>query len=369
MKRSKGISRALIIAMMTSLVAAGCSSNKDAQSETPVPASETELQTESETTPETETAPETEETPALAEGQMYSFLTGEPIDTETGMKRPVAVMINNIQDAVPQQCGTSQADVLYEAVVEGNITRMLAIFQNTDNIEKVGSVRSARHNYIDFANNFDAIYCHYGQSIYATDRIAQDGITTISENVGSAWFQDNNYPAPHHIFASGETLENAIAQMGIDRNLPEGYEGSFAFNYTDTDPEYGTIANKVSIPFTYSQPVLEYDSATKLYNKTQYGAPHTDANNGQQLTFKNIIIQYAYYEEIIGGSGCQDIMLNGEGKAIYITDGKAVNVTWKRADKTQQTKYYTEDGKQVKMNPGKTYIAVVPEDFDITLSE
>ena len=366
MKNYKGISRSLIIALMMSVVAAGCSKDTDAQRET-VPAAETgQSQTES---AQTEAQTETEENESLPEGQMRSFLTGEIIDSEVGMKRPVAVMINNIEEATPQQCGTSQADILYEAVVEGDITRMLAIFQDTSKIERVGSVRSARHNYIDFANNFNAIYCHYGQSIYATDRIAQDGIKTVSENVGSAYFQDNNYSAPHHIFASGETLEAGIAEIGAQRNLPDGYEGSLAFNLEDTEPEYGTIANTVEIPFVYSRPTLTYDSATKLYMKTQYGKPHLDANDSSQLKFKNIIIQYAYYEDIIGGSGCQDIMLDGEGKALYITDGKAINVTWKRANKNEQTKYYAEDGTQVKMNPGKTYIAVVPEDFDITLSE
>lgn len=367
MKNYKGISRVLIIALMASVAATGCSKETETQSDTQTAAQETSLQIETQEQTQVQTESTAQE--SLAEGQMYSFLTGEVIDSEVGMKRPVAVMINNIEDATPQQCGTSDADILYEAVVEGNITRMMAIFQDTSKIEKVGSVRSARHNYIDFANNFDAIYCHYGQSIYATDRIAEDGMKTVSENVSSAYFQDNNYPAPHHIFASGETLEAGIAQIGEERNLPEGYEGSLAFNLEDTEPEYGTIANMVKIPFVYSQPTLEYDAQTKLYKKTQYGKPHVDANNDEQLTFKNIIIQYAYYEDIVGGSGCQDIALNGEGKAVYITEGKAINVTWKRADKTEQTKYYTEDGTQLKMNPGKTYIAVVPEDFDVTLSE
>lgn len=366
MTKYKGISMALVLAL--TLTAAGCSGGSNE--------SETQAQTQSQTPDTEETAVEAEseteaetEAEVLSEGQMFSFLTGEIIDSTVGMQRPVAVMINNIEAAIPQQCGTSQADIIYEAVVEGGITRLMAIFQDTSEIEKVGSVRSARHNYIDFANNFDAIYCHYGQSIYATDRIEQDGIQTVSEYVSSAYFQDNNYSAPHHIFASGETLEAGIAQIGVERNLPDDYESCFVFNTEDTELDYGTIANTVAIPFTYSQPTFEYDSTTGLYNKTQYGAPHTDANNGEQLTFKNILIQFAQYESIVGGSGCQDITLDGEGDAIYITNGKAINVTWERADKNDQTRYYTEDGQQLSMNPGKTYIAVVPLDFNITLSE
>lgn len=367
MKNFKGFSKIIAVTLLASLLVAGCSKGKgETQSET-MP-KETPKQTVKIEESQSETEPQTEGE-VLPEGQMRSILTGEIVDTAVGEKRPVAVMINNIDEATKQQAGTSAADVLYEAVVEGNITRMLGIFQDTSKIEKVGSVRSARHYYLDFANNFDAIYCHYGWSIYAEQRIKDGGIKTVNQNVGSGYFQDNNYAAPHHIFASGETLEAGIAAVGAERNLPEGYESCFAFNREDTDLEYGTIANKVEIPFTYSKPVLEYDSATKLYNKFQYGKEHTDANNGEQLKFKNILIQYCKYEDIEGGSGCQEVTLNGEGKAIYVTDGKAVNITWKRADASQQTKYYYEDGSQVKMNPGKTYIAVVPTNFDITLSE
>lgn len=369
MKKFKGLGKVVVITLMASLLMAGCSKGKgETQSETEPKQTQQATVKIEETQSETVSA-ETEETEVLPEGKMRSILTGEIIDKTVGEKRPVAVMINNINEAIKQQAGTSAADVLYEAVVEGNITRMLGIFQDTSTIEKVGSVRSARHYYIDFANNFDAIYCHYGWSIYAEDRIKNEGIKTVNQNVGSAYFQDNNYAAPHHIFASGDTLEAGIAAVGADRNLPEGYESCFKFNANDTDLEYGTIANKVEIPFVYSKPVLEYDSATKLYKKFQYDAPHTDANNGEQLTFKNILIQFTKYEDIEGGSGCQELTLDGEGKAIYVTNGKAVNVTWKRANAGEQTKYYYDDGTQVKMNVGKTYIAVVPTNFDITLSE
>ncbi|WP_346698841.1 DUF3048 domain-containing protein [Catenibacillus scindens] len=367
MKTYKGISTALIAAMIAA-TAAGCSGGNTQESDSTAVSTTAQSEAqESESTPESQS--ETEAAASLPEGQMYSFLTGEPVDSSIGMQRPVAVMINNIEEATSQQCGTSAADILYEAVVEGNITRLMAIFQDTSKIERVGSVRSARHNYLDFASNYDAIYCHYGQSIYATNKIQQEGLLTVSENVGSAYFQDNTYPAPHHIFASGETLEAGISQIGAGRNLPDGYEGGLVFNTEDTDPDYGTIANNVSIPFVYSKSTLEYDSATKLYKKYQYGAPHVDANNNEQLTFKNIIIQYAQYADIPGGSGCQDITLYGEGKGIYITDGKAVDITWERSDGSVPTTYYIEDGTQLKINPGKTYIAVVPENFNITLGE
>ena len=363
MKKMMAISKITAAAVLASMLLAGCGKS-DAQTE----ASETLAVKETESVKESETlVQETEQT--LGENQMYSYLTGEVVDKAVGEKRPVALMVNNIEDATPQQAGLSQADVLYEAVVEGDITRLLAVFEDTADIEKVGSIRSARHYYIDFANDNDAIYCHYGWSKFAQDRITQDGMKTVSQNVGSAYFQDNNYAAPHHIFASGETLEAGIAEIGVDRNYPEGYEGHFKFNTEDTDLGYGTIANKVDIPFVLSSCYLEYDSTDKVYKKYQYGGPQLDANNGEQLAFKNVIVQKVAYSSMGTPEGHQDLKLDGSGEAVYITDGKAVNITWTRESSSDQTKYYYEDGTQVKMNPGKTYIAVVPTTFDITLSE
>ena len=141
---------------------------------------ETTAETESQTAAaETETVKETKkEKAALPEGKMYSYLTGEVVDEAVGSQRPYAIMINNIQEAIPQS-GISQAEIMYECLVESGITRLMCEFQDIENLNKVGSIRSARHYYMDLAQDDDAIYTHFGQSIFAEDRINQ-GYPTIS---------------------------------------------------------------------------------------------------------------------------------------------------------------------------------------------
>lgn len=144
----------LAVGMMLAVTACGGKKTESTETET-----QTAVTVETQTESETETEAETEA--ALPAGEMYSYLTGEPVSETIGKQRPYAIMINNIDVSLPQS-GVSQAEMIYEAQVEGGITRLLALFQDVDNVEKIGSVRSARHNYIDFANDNDAIYVHYG---------------------------------------------------------------------------------------------------------------------------------------------------------------------------------------------------------------
>ena len=139
------------------MIAVSCGGKKKESTDTEV---QTAVVVETQTMNATEAVKETES--ALPAGEMYSYLTGEPVSETIGKQRPYAIMINNIDVSLPQS-GVSQAEMIYEAQVESGITRLMAVFQDVDNIEKIGSIRSARHYYIDFANDNDAIYVHYGQ--------------------------------------------------------------------------------------------------------------------------------------------------------------------------------------------------------------
>lgn len=157
----KKISLFLVLAMSVMLLA-GCSNKKnDETTQAPTQASETEAPT----TAAEETEPETE-VKETRDGYVRSHLTGQWIDEEIGKKRPIAVMINNIQAALPQS-GISQADVIYECMVEGGLTRLMAIFQSVDGMDKIGPVRSARTYYVYLAGEWNAFYFHYGQCEYA----------------------------------------------------------------------------------------------------------------------------------------------------------------------------------------------------------
>ncbi len=352
--KKRGIIAVLGLSMLLGLTACG-SKEETSAAETQTTEAETETVKESETEEE-----------ALPEGKMYSYLTGEVIDKSIGTQRPYAIMINNIQEAIPQS-GISQAEIVYECLVESGITRLLCEFQDIENLDKVGSIRSARHYYMDLAQDDEAIYTHFGQSIFAEERI-NAGYPTISGLSGyseSVFYRTSDREAPHNVYSSKEGLLAGLDATGISRNYPEGYKSRLNFYHTDTVPETGDVAEKVTMPFTINNPWFEYNSEDGLYYRFQYGEPHIDVENNEQLAFKNLIIQYAE-RSVISDQDHQDYKLIGGGSGLLITDGKAVKIIWERKTESDRTAYYYEDGTPVYLNAGKSYISVVPSELTVT---
>jgi hypothetical protein len=152
-------------------------------------------------------------------------------------------------------------------------------------------------------------------------------------------------------------INAAIEYLGFETKHSDSFQSKFKFNDEDTASE-GTTANKVTLNISnYTQPWFEYDSENKVYKRFQYGAEHIDDLTGEQLTFKNIIIQFAHYTSI-DDHDRQEIDLVGSGSGYYISDGVAVPISWKKASDSDVTKYTTEDGEELKLNPGKTYVSV-----------
>ena len=114
-----------------------------------------------------------------SQDMMTSYLTGKQVSTEIGSKRPVAIMFNNIIDAIPQ-AGIANADVVYEAPVEGGITRLMGIMEDYEDASRIGSVRSCRNYYVYYATEFDAIYSHFGQAVYALDLLERPEVDNLS---------------------------------------------------------------------------------------------------------------------------------------------------------------------------------------------
>lgn len=326
---------------------------------------ETEAVKESKTTTEVESEVVKETREELAEGQMYSYLTGEVVDEAVGAARPFAIMINNIDECLPQS-GISQADILYECLVEADITRLMGVFQDIENLNKVGSIRSARHYYMDFAKDEEAIFTHYGQSIFAEERI-NAGYQTISGLSGyseAVFYRSADRVAPHNVFSSKDGLLKGLEYTGLTRDYPEDYEGRLNFKTEEITLENGVDANKVTMPFYYANPWFEYNEEEGLYYRYQYNSAHVDEENGEQLKFKNLIVQYTTYD-LISDEGHKDFALTGSGKGLLITNGKAENITWKRATENDRTMYYYEDGSPVYLNCGKSYISIVPSDTPV----
>lgn len=310
-------------------------------------------------------------TPDPYEGKKQSMLTGEWIPEEEKEYRPFAVMLNNIKTASPQS-GIGQADIVYEALTEAGITRFLAIYseigEGTPAAERLGSVRSARHYFVSFADEYDAIFVHFGETTYAAKKMKNLGIDHITGMYGAgvaSFYRDNSIKAPHNAFASLKGIRTGVERAGFRTEYEEGYEPHFHFYAEDTglDGVQGAQeAYKLTLGFSaYMEPYFVYDPEAGVYARFQFDGEHTDYNTKEQLTFKNLIIQLVD-EWNIDKNGYQTMDIeDAQGNGYYITNGVCVPVTWKKNESKRFMRYYDNSGGELTINPGKTYIAVFPQ--------
>lgn len=318
-------------------------------------------------TPVAETTPEptVEPTPDPNAGKVKSALTGMYISEKVAKQRPFAVIINNIEYANQHQQGTSKIDVLYEALAEGGITRMLGVYQGTDKIKRLGSVRSARHYFVSFASEWDAIFCHFGQTSYAISKIEELGINNLSglSAIGGVVYKrDTSLKPPHNVFTSGEKMLKGAKKLGYRTKFKESKMAKhFDFYDEDTELSSGDTTTYVNLPFSaYSTCYLKYDEKSKEYKKFEYKTKHKDHKNNKQLSFKNVIIQLVK-ETNIDRNGYQHLYLHKrKGEGYYITNGKRMKIKWRKNEEEGTMCYYDMDGNVLTINPGKTYIAAYP---------
>ena len=357
----------------------------------------------------------------LANGEKQSYITGQWVKEEIADQRPYCMMFNNIAVANPQS-GIGCADILYEILVEGNITRCMGVFENlTDESsckDRMGSVRSARHYYASIASEYDAIFIHYGETTYATKKIAALKLDHLEGTYGEGniiFYRDKNIKAPHNAFATLEGIHKAIEQKKFRTDHKEDFvpqhfdfaypeegltsideieivnnggntsgepdsttEDNAGTNNTDANNIKETVkitpqdiqnASVVKLPFSsYAQPYLTYDEETKLYTRYQYGGVHIDYNTNEPLKFNNIIIQIVQesnrdkngYQDIEGYSDRDGHHNAVTGKGYYISEGKCIEITWAKNEAAYTMNYYTLDGEKLKLRPGKTFIALFP---------
>ena len=286
--------------------------------------------------------------------------------TLAGTSRPIAVMIDNHIDAMPQ-AGLLEADIVYEIIVEGGETRLMLILQDKD-LDKIGPIRSARHYFLDYALENDAIYVHFGQSPQAASDIDTLGINNINgiyESSTSFWRVSDKY-APHNAVTDTESILS-IAQR-------EGYRtttsGDTVLNYVvdEVNLEDGEDADTVTIPYSYVNTVrYEYDEDTKEYVRYSRDEKQVDWDTGKTITTKNIIIEKVenYTLDDGSGKGRQTLDNIGEVEGYYITNGKAIPITCTKNSRSGQTVYKDLDGNEIEVNDGKTFIQICPDDAEI----
>lgn len=354
--------RILVLFMALSMTALlfGCG-KKEEKKEEPKPTVEEKKEEEKEEVVE-------EETEVAPEGMARSYLTGEWIDETIAGKRPYAVMIGNTVDALPQY-GIGSADVIYEVPVEGAYTRLMAIFQDITGLEKIGSVRSCRHYFIYFAKEFDAIYTHYGQAVYAEPILAQDDVHNLNGMDSSvesiAFYRDNNRKAPHNAFTSEEGLLAATEKKEYRTEYADTYQGHYQFAKDNEEVVLdGEDALVVSPGYFVNKPWFVYNEEEGVYDRYEFKQEQIDGATNEQLKCKNIIIQVCdwQFKDNNGYLDVSTIPWSGEGFGQYITNGKMIDIKWKKEDENSPARYYDTEGNEITMNQGKTWVCVILSD-------
>lgn len=285
--------------------------------------------------------------------------------------RPYAIMINNLGVARPLQSGLQDAMIIYEMIVEGGLTRYMAVFQD-QNTERIGSIRSARHYFLDYALENDAIYVHHGNSPQAAADFKTLNIDRISVDASKTGWRDKslNVSTEHTLFTNIAKLNNGIGNKRKTRNK------DFLLNYSETPVDLSTKEGAIkanNIEITYSGSVkssYEYDESAQNYKRSVNGKAHTDYVTKKQYTFKNIITYQVSNTSLNDGSGKDRQTLDniGSGEGYYITNGYAVPITWSKSSRSSQTVYKYKDGTEIDVNDGNTFIQIQPKGKNLIIN-
>ena len=297
-------------------------------------------------------------------GQARSMFTGLWIDEDIVNKRPYAFMFNNIKNAFPQS-GTSEMDIIYEAVVEGGITRLMGITQNITS-DRIGSLRSARPYYVSIAKEYDALYIHIGGSEDAKKKIKALGVADFDGNSGlgnTLIYRDKSIRAPHNAFTSKERIDKVVDSKDYHKEYEGVKDNHFVF-YDEVQEISGdgSASEKINIELSgYAKPYFTYNKEDELYYRYAFDKEHIDKNTNKQLAFTNIKIQYVKQWAYDDHDRQKMDIDDSKGDGVYISAGEYKEITWKRNEE-KLTMQYLDNGKLLTVNPGKTYIALVPTD-------
>lgn len=293
------------------------------------------------------------------------------VDTES-KTRPYAVMINCHNAALPQ-AGLDKAYIVYELMVEGGITRMMALFKDID-VNKIGSVRSARTQYLGYVYENDAIYAHAGGAQDALNRIANENINDVDVD-GEYGIRDRslNRAWEHTLFTTTELLNTARDKRGFRKDTDSGLLLKYSADEIDLSSyENSRVANNISINYSdYRTSNYKYDPESKTYLRSMNDTPNTDLVTGEQYKVKNILVYGVNYSNYTysGYSLYQKIDNIGTGEGYYISNGYAVPIKWEKENEKSKTKYkIASTGKELIVNDGNTYIQIYPADRNLTIN-
>ncbi len=284
------------------------------------------------------------------------------VETTSGAadRRPIAIMIENLVSIRPQ-IGLDKACVIFEALTEGGITRLLAVYVHED-AEEIGPVRSARPYYVALARGFNAIYAHCGGSKRGMEAIKQWGICDLDQFAyPKAYWRVRGIKAPHNLFTSTSRIRETAERVGFAKGV--GYRG---FKFKSEAPlKNHPQSQNIVINFSSQAYKVEYHyhKDSNSYLRFNGGRSHIDRETKNQLQPKNVVILYCptgMYDP-----QCLNIQIIGSGSCLVFRDGTVVRGTWEKAEPGTQLVIEDEQGVEIPLNRGQTWVEIVKPDTPV----
>lgn len=316
-------------------------------------------------------------------------LTGEVVASRDLItRRPLAVKVENDPKARPQS-GIVDADLVYEELVEGGVTRFICIYLSRDP-QVIGPTRSARPSDIDITFFLDPLLICSGGAGSVMSMVQAAGMMYISEDATHFW-RDRSRRAPHNLYTSSALLRQYLAEVGDGyQGIPDGglvfasaqEEGADGGKETgggegaeaEAAAESAMVSPSTTVSISYKASICaasyQYDPASDTYLHSIQGSPHTDLTTGRRVAPRNVIVQFV----ALSGSGIRDTtgaetpisQVIGSGRCLVFTAGKVYHATWSKQSRSVPTRFLDEKGQPVPLHPGQTWIHLVSDDIPVT---
>ena len=374
----------LVLVMSLTLIACGKSPSAAASldvADKSTQAATSVVQVDPETVSTASEVPEAEQGPDWSK---INPLTGEAVEQDISKNRPIAVMLNNIRQSLPQS-GNSQADVLYEVPEEGGITRIMALYQDITDVGYLGSIRSTRPYYVQLAVAADSILVHAGGSGKAYKTIQKymkksdfTDLDFLSKDTRTAetifWREqsrfDAGYASEHTLFTSSDKIQEYLEEHQEEIRLDHKDNYQFVHTFSqDATPTDGLDGKELNVNFSgYKSTSFTYSEESEKYLVSQFDSAYMDEAAGQQVAVTNVIVILTDITETGNAKNHVDIDIVGRGNGYYFNGGKYEPIIWSKVDVRDTYKFYKADGKTLfDLGVGKTFVCIVDKSRDITV--
>lgn len=286
--------------------------------------------------------------------------------------RPYALVVNNTDVAVKVQEGLNKAYLVYEIPTEGNTSRLIALYKDIKEDLVVGTIRSSRHNFVDFALESNAILCCFGWSHYAERDMKSGSIDYLQGLYGYPYYRSNpeKLATEHTAYTSISKLDQSVNKKGFKTTS----DNTILLNYNVSDVDLSVaqnrkVANTITIPYGKAPQIasFKYNPETKMYTRYENSKKCIDYNTKEEITTKNIITYKVDYK-MCDDNYYWDLNTISSGEGYYITNGYAVPINWSKTSRSAKTKYtYKEgtilngidvSGQEISVSDGRTYIEI-----------